>query len=72
MASERTTYLALHELVHRYTKGSVPAPTPREALTGYEHRVFSQNGEDGVLCELLRRLGVVGRWFVEFGIETGI
>ena len=34
--------------------------------------MFSQNGEDGVICELLRRIGEGNRWFVEFGIETGI
>lgn len=66
------TYLALDELVRRHTQGSVPAPSPQEPLTRFEHRVFSQNGEDGVLTELLRRVGVVSRWFVEFGIETGV
>ena len=66
------TYLALDELVRRHTDGSVPAPSPQEPLTRYEHRVFSQNGEDGVLSELLRRIGVVSHWFVEFGIERGV
>lgn len=70
--SDRMTYLALDELVRRHTQGNAPAPSPHESLTRYEHRVFSQNGEDGVLTELLRRVGVVGRWFVEFGIETGV
>lgn len=40
-------------------------------LTPYELRVFSQNGEDGVIGEILRRIGVTNRWFVEFGIGTG-
>lgn len=34
-----------------------------------ESRVFSQNGEDGVLCFLLRRLGVASGYFVEIGAE---
>jgi hypothetical protein len=41
-------------------------------LTPFEYSVFSQNGEDGVICELLRRIGEGNGWFVEFGIETGV
>ena len=40
-------------------------------LTRYEHRVFSQNGEDGVLVEIFTRLGVTNQFFVEFGIQNG-
>jgi hypothetical protein len=40
-------------------------------LTRFERRVFSQNGEDGVVAEVLRRVGAPGRWFVEFGAGTG-
>jgi hypothetical protein len=77
MATDRTTYAALDELALRYAAVDSPGanaapPSTREPLTRYEHRVFSQNGEDGVLAELLRRVGVSSRWFVEFGIETGV
>jgi hypothetical protein len=41
-------------------------------LAPYELRVFSQNGEDGVLAEILHRIGSGGRWFVEFGIGPGL
>jgi hypothetical protein len=47
------------------------APGPRSSLTAYEFSVFSQNGEDGVLYQLFRRLGVRSRYFVEFGAGTG-
>jgi hypothetical protein len=40
-------------------------------LRAFERRVFSQNGEDGIIKELLRRIGVKHRYFVEFGVETG-
>jgi hypothetical protein len=40
-------------------------------LTRFERRVFSQNGEDGVVAEVLRRVGAPQRWFVEFGAGTG-
>jgi hypothetical protein len=40
-------------------------------LSGFELRAFSQNGEDGVLAEILRRVGAPTRYFVEFGVESG-
>lgn len=55
------------ELVRR----SGPELFATEDLTRYEMRVFSQNGEDGVLVEILNRIGVAGRYFVEFGIQDG-
>jgi hypothetical protein len=77
--SERTRWIypALAELVRRYAEA--PAPTEAEAaleraggLTRFEYRVFSQNGEDGVLAELFRRMGVAGPGsFVEFGVQSG-
>jgi len=70
MESSPATYLALAELARRYADaGDAPAaPTP---LSGRELRVFSQNGEDGVLAEIFRRIGIAGGGFVEFGVETG-
>jgi len=59
----RGIYPALGELARRY--GEPPD------LTAYELRVFSQNGEDGVLAEILRRIGVAGRTFAEFGVGDG-
>lgn len=42
------------------------------ALDNFERRFFSQNGEDGIIQEILRRIGITNRYFVEFGIETGV
>jgi len=66
-------YAALPEYVRRIRQVDVkPGGAPEElALTGYEYQVFSQNGEDGVLAEILRRVGVGERFFVEFGVESG-
>jgi hypothetical protein len=72
VTSDRGIYAALDELVRRHTRASTAAPSPREPLTRYEHRCFSQNGEDGVLAELMRRVGATSRWFVEFGIQSGV
>jgi len=41
-------------------------------LSMYELSVFSQNGEDGVLLELLHRVGTGPRYFVEFGAGEGL
>ena len=59
----RGIYPSLRELVERYGGGP--------DLTAHELRVFSQNGEDGVLAEILRRIGTGGRTFAEFGIQDG-
>ena len=60
----------LAELVRRHS-GSRPLPAATD-LTAYELGVYSQNGEDGVLAELLARIGSGRREFVEFGVETGV
>jgi hypothetical protein len=43
------------------------------SLNKGEKGIFSQNGEDGILLQLLRRfnLGASGSNFVEFGVEDG-
>jgi hypothetical protein len=40
-------------------------------MSTYECRVSSQHGEDGILEELTRRLGIVSGYFVEFGVGDG-
>jgi hypothetical protein len=59
----RGIYPVLAELAGRW--GATPG------LTAHELRVFSQNGEDGVLAEIFRRIGVGGGGFVEFGASDG-
>lgn len=73
LETDRGVYLALSELGHRRATIAAEAGAPSEtvALTGFELRVFSQNGEDGVLAEILRRTGAPARFFVEFGVESG-
>jgi hypothetical protein len=71
--TERTVYLALSQLRTRHAairaQRGEPPVTPD--LSSFELRVFSQNGEDGVLAEVLRRVGAPTRFFVEFGAEYG-
>jgi hypothetical protein len=55
-------YGGLEHMLDRY-------PSLQEHIGMSESRVFSQNGEDGVLRFLLERLGVATRSFVEIGAE---
>lgn len=40
-------------------------------LTNFETKVFSQNGEDGILQYLFHEIGTATKRFVEFGVEDG-
>lgn len=44
---------------------------PRK-LSHFERQVFSQNGEDGIIAEIFRRIGTKDRFFVEFGVGNGL
>ena len=41
-------------------------------LTRSEHQVYSQNGEDGVIAEIFRRIGTTSREFIEIGVGDGM
>jgi hypothetical protein len=49
-----------------------PRYADRRKLNHYEHQVFSQNGEDGIIAEIFRRIGTKDRFFVEFGVGNGL
>ena len=40
-------------------------------LNRYETKIYSQAGEDGILAEIFRRIGVTKKVFVEFGSGDG-
>jgi hypothetical protein len=69
MESDRAIFLSMAELGRRYRAGATSAAGG--PLTGFELRCFSQHGEDGVIAEILTRIGITAGFFVEFGIETG-
>lgn len=62
-AQQRQRYAPIRELALR------SGWDPRD-LSGFESSVFSQNGEDGVLQEILRRIGIGERYFVEIGAHA--
>jgi hypothetical protein len=43
-----------------------------QEINMYEKKVRSQNGEDGMIEEIFRRIGAADRFFVEFGVQDGL
>ena len=73
LVSDRARFASLAALHRAHMEVGVRARarSRTDGLEGYELRGFSQNGEDGVLAEILTRIGAHDRFFVEFGIESG-
>jgi hypothetical protein len=67
LETDRAVYLSLAVLERRRAEPAADTGS----LGRYELRCFSQNGEDGVLAEILARIGSEHRFFVEFGIQDG-
>ncbi len=44
-----------------------PKYKEQKRLARYEHKGFSQHGEDGIIEEIFHRIGTTSRFFVEFG-----
>ena len=65
------TLATLQERWEAITATPADNPPTTNDLTAYEMKGFSQNGEDGVILEILRRLGIPSGTFIEFGIESG-
>jgi len=58
----------------QWVRGALAASVrtlPPNDLRHFESRVYSQNGEDGIIEEIFRRIRTTNRYFVEFGVETG-
>jgi hypothetical protein len=60
------------EIRDQFLQESQPTWVQSGDLRAFEKRVSSQNGEDGIIQEIFNRIGSDTRYFVEFGVETGI
>ena len=47
-------------------------PPPAPNALPYAGRVYSQNGEDGILAAIFGQIGVFERTFIELGVEEGL
>jgi hypothetical protein len=66
-----STALNQEEFVKRLL-ASEPKYQDLRNLNRFEHRMFSQGGEDGILREVFRRIGETNRVFVELGSGDGL
>lgn len=41
-------------------------------LNRFEYNIYSQSGEDGIIEEIFKRIGVSNKFFVEFGVSNGL
>jgi hypothetical protein len=77
LAGSKLLARGIDDLVHRPRRWLHALASERNAridaraLTNHERRVFSQNGEDGIIDEIFRRIGTTNRFAVEFGIGDG-
>ncbi len=55
---------------HRARLLASPRYQDPKRLARHENRIFSQNGEDGILEEIFRRIGTTNRFFCEFGVQA--
>jgi hypothetical protein len=61
--------IAQEEFVANLLRQDRYAQTRR--LNRFEHQVFSQNGEDGIIREIFQRIGASDRSFLEIGVGNG-
>jgi len=59
---------------HQYIDSLLAQPryADPKRLHRYEQQVFSQNGEDGALSEIFRRIGTTDKGFLEIGVGDGL
>jgi len=58
----------------RHWQDALQAPRYQQAkrLTRHGYKVYSQQDEDGLIAEILKRIGDVPKTFIEFGVENGL
>ncbi|HEV2956025.1 MAG TPA: hypothetical protein VGX95_07890 [Xanthobacteraceae bacterium] len=71
--AEQSRYLAQLRVQRAWDEEiKKPRHADPKRLVRYGYKVYSQNDEDGIIAEIFRRIGMMNRTFVEFGVETGV
>ena len=68
---KESNHLRINEYLQKYLYNNEKY-TKTERLNKFEFQAFSQFGEDGIIDEIFNRIGFTNKFFVEFGVETGI
>jgi len=63
--------IAVDDYFETHIKNNLKYSDPKK-LNKYEYNVFSQSGEDGIIEEIFKRIGVTSKFFVEFGVSNGL
>jgi hypothetical protein len=71
ISSEKSRSILIEQFLHEHLFNAPRYADPLR-LNRYERQVFSQYGEDGILDEIFKRIGVTNRYFIEFGVENGL
>lgn len=66
----KSNHLQIDDYLQRNLFGNPKYQTP-DKLNRFEFQAFSQFGEDGIIQEIFKRIGITNRYFVEFGVENG-
>ncbi len=59
------------DYIQRHLFGNPRYADPKK-LNRSEFKVYSQNGEDGIIEEIFNRIGTTNSFFVEFGVGNGL
>lgn len=68
---EQINELLSDDYIHRHLFGD-PRYQSEKRLNRFEHKIYSQHGEDGIINEIFRRIGACTKSFVEIGVESGL
>ena len=72
---QKNTRQLIEILSENYVKENLyqnPKYQNPKKLNCFEYQVFSQNGEDGIIEEIFKRIGTTNKFFVEFGAANGL
>ena len=67
----RSADVLIEDFLARHLHGN-PKYQNAKRLNRHEFQIYSQNGEDGIIQEIFRRIGSTNKIFVEFGVGNGL
>lgn len=62
----QVTHISIDNYISKYLYENPKYQNPKR-LNQFEYQVYSQNGEDGIITEIFKRVGTTNKFFVEFG-----
>lgn len=69
---QTTQQTRIQQQLYRETIGMIRKNEGMQFPVSYEHQTFSQNGEDGILSEILKRINLNCGRFIEIGSGDGL